>query len=154
MQSNQQTFFKFFCQRFKADITPDDSQRRFLAKHSVAMLEQRCNYSKQCRNNIATMCCAKNHRWESSSCNITFIQIALCAQEEVTSHMTGRHKPRFVEPHVPQPRISCRFNSRTSWTPSSAMIVEKVNKKFYHWFYKVRNKGFLFLDWSPWIPRN
>ena len=110
------------------------------------MLEQRCNYSKQCRNNIAMMCCAKNHRWESSSCNITFIQIALCAQEEVTSHMTGRHKPRFVEPHVPQPRISCRFNSRTSWTPSSAMIVEKVNKKFYHWFYKCQKQG-LSVSW-------
>ena len=105
------------------------------------MLEQRCNYSKQCRNNIATMCCAKNHRWESSSCNITFIQIALCAQEEVTSHMTGWHKPRFVEPHMPQPRISCRFNSRKSWTPSSAMFVEKVKKKFCHWFYKCQKQG-------------
>ena len=30
------------------------------------MLEQCCNYSKQCRNNVATLCCAKNRRCESS----------------------------------------------------------------------------------------
>ena len=37
-----------------------------LAQHSVAMLEQCCNHSKQCRNNVATLCCAKNRRCESS----------------------------------------------------------------------------------------
>ena len=30
------------------------------------MLEQCCNHSKQCRNNVATLCCAKNRRCESS----------------------------------------------------------------------------------------
>ena len=30
------------------------------------MLEQCWNYSKQCRNNVATLCCAKNRRCESS----------------------------------------------------------------------------------------
>ena len=54
------------------DVTRDNSQRRFLAQHSVAMLEQCCNHSKQCRNNVATLCCAKNRRCESYSCNITF----------------------------------------------------------------------------------
>ena len=29
-------------------------------------LEQCCHYSKQCRNNVATLCCAKNRRCESS----------------------------------------------------------------------------------------
>ena len=43
----------------QGDVTRYDSQRGFLAQHSVAMLEQ-CNHSKQCRNNIAT------HRYESS----------------------------------------------------------------------------------------
>ena len=33
----------------KGDVARDDSQRRFLAQHSVAMLEQ-CGHSKQCRN--------------------------------------------------------------------------------------------------------
>ena len=35
-------------------------------QHSVTTLEQCCNYSKQCRNNVATLCCAKNRRCESS----------------------------------------------------------------------------------------
>ena len=53
-------------------VTRDDSQRRFLAQNSAAMFEQCCNHSKQCCNNVATLCCAKN---KSSlrivSCNIT-----------------------------------------------------------------------------------
>ena len=53
-------------QGLKGDVTRDDSQRRFLAQHSVAMLEQRCDYSKQCQNNVATLCCAKTRRCESS----------------------------------------------------------------------------------------
>ena len=48
------------------DVTLDDSQRRFLVQHSVAMLEQCCNHSKQCGNNVATLCCPKNRRCESS----------------------------------------------------------------------------------------
>ena len=51
---------------YKGDVTRNDSQRRFLAQHSVAMLEQCWKYLKQCRNNIATPCCAKNCRCESS----------------------------------------------------------------------------------------
>ena len=50
----------------KGDVTQNDLQRRFLAQHSVAMLEQCCNHSKQCRNNVARLCCAKNCRCESS----------------------------------------------------------------------------------------
>ena len=50
----------------KGDVTRGDSQRRFLAQHSVAMLEQCCNYSKQCGSNVAKLCCAKNLRRESS----------------------------------------------------------------------------------------
>ena len=49
-----------------SDVTRNDSQRRFLAQYNVAILEQRCNHSKQCHNNDATLCCAKNHRCESS----------------------------------------------------------------------------------------
>ena len=44
----------------------DDLQRRFLGQHSVAMLVQCFNNSKQHRNNVATLCCAKNRRCESS----------------------------------------------------------------------------------------
>ena len=37
----------------KGNVTRDDSQRRLLAQHSVAMLEQCCNHSKQCCNNVS-----------------------------------------------------------------------------------------------------
>ena len=43
-------------------VTRDDSQRRFLAQHSVAISEQCCVHSKQWLNNVATLCCAKNRR--------------------------------------------------------------------------------------------
>ena len=43
----------------QGDVTPEDSQKRFLTQHSVAILEQ-------CRNKDATLCCAKNRRCESS----------------------------------------------------------------------------------------
>ena len=36
-----------------------------VAQHSVAMLEQCCNYSKQCHNHVATLFCAKNRPCES-----------------------------------------------------------------------------------------
>ena len=58
--------FRFSKASFKGDVTEDDSQRRFLAQHSAAMLEQCCNHSKQCRNNVAKLCCAKSRRCESS----------------------------------------------------------------------------------------
>ena len=46
--------FSVCCTReLKGDVTWDDSQPRLLAQHIVAMLEQCCNYSKQCCNNVA-----------------------------------------------------------------------------------------------------
>ena len=51
---------------FKGHVTRYDFQRRFLEQHSVAMFEQCCSYSKQCRKSVATLCCAKNGFWESS----------------------------------------------------------------------------------------
>ena len=37
----------------QGDVKRDDSQRRFLAQHSVEMLKQCCNHSKERRNNVA-----------------------------------------------------------------------------------------------------
>ena len=54
------------CLLLKGDVARDVSQRRFLARHNVEVLEQCCNYSKQCRNNVAKLCCAKDDRCESS----------------------------------------------------------------------------------------
>ena len=36
----------------EGDVTREDSQRRFLAQHSVTMLEQCCSHSKQCCNAV------------------------------------------------------------------------------------------------------
>ena len=67
----------------KGDVTRNDSQRRFLAQHIVAMLEKCCNYSKQCCNNVATPCCAKNRRCESSRVlnrvTRTFLEVSRCS---------------------------------------------------------------------------
>ena len=35
-------------------------------QHSVARLVQCCNHAEQSRNNVATLCCAKNRRCKSS----------------------------------------------------------------------------------------
>ena len=73
------------CQRrSKGDVTRDDFKQRLLAQHSVAMLEQRCNYSKQYRNNVTTMCCAKNRCCESSRVTSPLL---LLQQEEVKKRL-------------------------------------------------------------------
>ena len=71
--------------RRKGDDTREDSQQRFLARqHSVAMLEQCCNHLKQCRNNVATLCCAKNRCCESSRVTSPLL---LLDQEEVKKRL-------------------------------------------------------------------
>ena len=60
------------------DVTRDESQRRFLAQHNAAMLEQCCNHSKQCRNNVARLCCpknVKNRRCESSRVTSSLVEV-------------------------------------------------------------------------------
>ena len=57
---------KVYLRYIKVMLHGYDSQRRLFAQHSVAMLEQCCNHSKQCRNHVATLCSAKNCRCESS----------------------------------------------------------------------------------------
>ena len=51
--SIRRTFFRL--QLYKGDATQDYLQQRFLAQHSVAILEQCCNHFKQCCNNIAVL---------------------------------------------------------------------------------------------------
>ena len=54
----------------KGDVTRDDSQRRFLAKHSSATWLE---WLQHC-SNIATLCCAKNRRCESLRLKMTSLQ--------------------------------------------------------------------------------
>ena len=49
-----------------SNVTRDDLQRRFLARHSVATLLRHCFEWLQHCSSIATLCCAKNRRCESS----------------------------------------------------------------------------------------
>ena len=62
-----------------------------LAKHIVALLERCCNYSKQCRNNVVTLCCAKNCRCESSRVTsplgISFVFMNLYASRKPTCYL-------------------------------------------------------------------
>ena len=51
----------------KGVVIQDDSQRRFLLQHSVAMLEQCCAYSKQCCNAVLRL----KSSLRTVSCNIT-----------------------------------------------------------------------------------
>ena len=46
------TLYKLLSTDGQGDVTQDDSQRRFLVQHSVAMLEQCCNHWKQCCNAV------------------------------------------------------------------------------------------------------
>ena len=47
-------------------------------QHSVAC----CSHSKQCRNNVATRCCAKNRRCESSSVISLKLPVLINSQDE------------------------------------------------------------------------
>ena len=64
------------CASYEGDVTRNDSQLRFLAQHNLAILEQCYNHSKQCGNNDATLCCAKNRRFEWS--RVTSPLMILC----------------------------------------------------------------------------
>ena len=57
----------------KDDVTRDDSQRRFLAQHSVATLLRRCFEWLQLCFSIATLCSAKNSSCESSRLTSPYI---------------------------------------------------------------------------------
>ena len=50
------------------------------------MLEQCCNHSKQCGNNVATLCCAKNRRRESSRVTSPLRQSQLCENIHCAKH--------------------------------------------------------------------
>ena len=45
------------------NVVTDVKYMKFTAM--IILHSQRCNYSKQCRNNVTTLCCAKNRPYES-----------------------------------------------------------------------------------------
>ena len=58
------------------------------------MLEQCCNYSKQCRNNVATLCCAKNRPCESS--RVTSPQSSLISIQTQTSLVVSLRRGSLI----------------------------------------------------------
>ena len=68
---------EFDVDNYQGDVIQDDSQKRFLAQHSNAMLEQCCKHSKLCHNNRATLCCAKNQHCKSSPVMMMIIIIII-----------------------------------------------------------------------------
>ena len=68
------------------------------------MLEQCCIYSKQCRNNVAMLCCAKNRRCTSSR-----VTSPLFAFESLVKDVWDEHTPiieKRVKKHVQPPWMS------------------------------------------------
>ena len=62
------TTWKCLISRFKVMLARDDSQRPFSAQHSLAMLEQCCKHSKQCRNNAVVLFCTEKKKIKSKPC--------------------------------------------------------------------------------------
>ena len=76
---------------------------RFLGQQSAAMLEQCCNHSKQCRNNVTTLCCAK------SRC---------CESPRVTSPWNVQYLPSYVISPlkvIPDKYFSFNFDGKEKW---------------------------------------
>ena len=75
-----------------------------LAQHCVAMLEQCCNCSKQRRNNIVMLCCAKNRRCESFRVTPPLIKSA-----EQRRYPCSRPRPNGLN-KLPERRFEFPFN--------------------------------------------
>ena len=56
----------YFYWAFKGHVTGDVSQRRLLGQHSVAIWNSVVTIRSNGRNNVATLCYAKNRRCKSS----------------------------------------------------------------------------------------
>ena len=76
--------------KIKGVVTRDDSQRRFLAQHSAAMLEQCCNHSKQCSNAVFHAVLRKKSSLRIVSCNITLSCLLRCNPQKQTNERKKR----------------------------------------------------------------
>ena len=99
--------------RPKGDVTRDYSQRRFLAQHSVAILEQCCNYSIQCRNNFAMLCALK----------------IVVANRLVQYHLDKQNN-NFCTCITLFCTFLCRFCATTTWKYLISCFMENVNRQW------------------------
>ena len=73
-------------------------------QHSIAGLEQCCKHSKQCHNNVATLCWVKNRHCESSHVTLPiviylillFIPLARCGRIGDSFNRTSCGKSNFT----------------------------------------------------------
>ena len=87
--------------RLRWYVTRDDLQRRFTAQHSIAMLEQCCNHSKQCCNNTVMLCCAENrHRESSRVTSPRFLRKVRCCHKAITVSDKGYMPETQGRPHM------------------------------------------------------
>ena len=89
------------------------------------MLEQCCKYSKQCRNNVATLCCAKNHHCESS--RVTSPLATTTATTSKTSLQKSKVKSGCLELYRAQYSIS--FNSSNTVDNFFLELLSKFRKR-------------------------
>ena len=99
--------------RFKGDVTRDYSQRRFLAQHSVAMLEQCCNYSKQCRNNVQR-----------------YVALKIVVANRLVQHHLNKQNNNFVRASRFFCTFLCRFCATTTWKYLISCFMENVNRQW------------------------
>ena len=114
---------------FKGDVTRDDSQRRFLAQRSVATtLLRHCFEWLQHCSTIATLCCAKNRRCESSRATFTFRHLlqnkfalagkfATCTDSVANSKLNN-----FLQAAMPQNKLNAFVASFIVTLANKALI--------------------------------
>ena len=61
------------------------------------MLQQCCNHLKQCHNNVAKLCCAKNHRCESSRVTSPLVN-KLTMEETMMESSPKTKEPQAIGP--------------------------------------------------------
>ena len=87
-------------------------------------LEQCCHYSKQCCNNVATLCCAKNRRCESSLVTSPLVKTAN-PQENYIQLATPLLKKKIWYVAPPPPPFLWALNLPAA-SPSSGLNPPKV----------------------------
>ena len=78
-------------------------------QHSIAILEQCCKHSKQCRDNIVTLWFAKNRRCKSS--RVTLGSISAVSRVRSWSSPSGG----WVRAHFPEQRLLIEPSVTSSW---------------------------------------
>ena len=116
------------------------------------MLEQCCNHSKQCRKNVAKLCCAKNRRCESSRVTAPLVwNVIRSSTNSPTCHKAQRVSQ--VSPALP---LVEGCGEETDDISDYCSVLELTFKlRFDQWWYSMFtlfftfNRRILSLNWIP-----